>query len=508
MGDQRSGRGHGESWAGTGRVRRCLGALALGVGVVALAPAYGGQGKALSAPSVAVDPLATACGEGEPISELTLSAAVAQALNVQPQLLMAKANALAAESQLTGAKSGFLPHIDLSAVDEQFVPHNNDAPIVVVGNTVLGGSRTNSGYISLGLQWNLWNGGQDVAAYRGAQAGVRSAAYGVDKQVNETLLGVLRAYADLYEAQVAARDDASAAAALGTMQTRAERRYARGYGTEVAVGTARVAALRADETLYGACQDLASKSAAFAEAVGLERHALRPLDVAGALPEPPTDLLRGRDVSAIVDTSPAVIQAREAVAAARQKLKRARGAFGPAISLSVQSDYLGQDPTNLWRANRHIGREDYRVGLELKQPLFPFTSEDADVERAHADLADAQAAYREARLKAQTQLLEALSARREVERSYAAAESSLADAEQVLQLTKAQYHAGRKDLDSVEHARIDRDAAEAALQELGVRRTFAEWGAASTIAPQEFPIVLFRELHLEVRAGTDRSLPR
>jgi hypothetical protein len=117
-------------------------------------------------------------------------------------------------------------------------------------------------------------------------------------------------------------------------------------------------------------------------------------------------------------------------------------------------------------------------------------------------LRKAQASYRQARLDVQTKLASALSARREAERSYLAAENSLVDAEQVSALTEAQYSAGRKDLDSVDHARMDRDAAEAELEKLASTRAFARWQAALALFPHQFPTAMMRQLHLEVRLPT------
>ena len=109
-------------------------------------------------------------------------------------------------SDLTSARAAFLPQIDFSSIEERYVP-SNAQPVVVVDNTVLGGAQTKTAYGSLSLQWNLWNNGQDVAAYHGAQAGIRAATYGVDEQVDKTLIDVLQAYADLYAAEVTARND-------------------------------------------------------------------------------------------------------------------------------------------------------------------------------------------------------------------------------------------------------------------------------------------------------------
>lgn len=461
----------------------------------------GGQ----SAGSMADAPRASVCSDDHPIQNVELSATVAQALNLQPKLLIAEANELASRSDERAAVGGFLPQIALSAVDERYVPSNGNSPVVVVGNNVLGGPQTKSAYGSLSLQWNLWNSGRDVAAFRGARAGVHAASYGVDSQLDDTVLGVLDAYAELYEAEVTARDDAEAAAGLIEIRARAEKRYARGYGTEVAVGQARVAALNAEQTLNGACRDLDDKSAALAQAVGLEMSSLRNLRTFEPLPQPTSETLGTGDMSQLVDASPAVGEARENMVAARRALQRALGEFGPTVSLSVRRDYLGQDPDSFGRANRHIAPADYRVGLEFEQPLFPLSSQASDVDKARAELRKAQASYRGARIDVQTKLLGALSARREAERSFAAAEDSLTDAEQVLALTEAQFHAGRKDLDAVQHARMDRDAAQADLEKLGAQRAVAEWGAARATFPRDFAALVFRELHLEIlpRNGSD-----
>ncbi len=461
----------------------------------------------ISTASVDPVPLASVCSDDRPAEHMELSATVAQALNLQPKLLIAEAEELASRSDVKAAAGGFLPQIDFSAVDERYVPSNGSAPVVVVGNNVLGGAQTKSAYGSLSLQWNLWNNGRDVAAMRGAQAGVHAAAYGVDNQIGDTLLGVLDAYAELYEAEVIARDDAGAAAGLTEIQARAEKRYAHGYGTEVAVGQARVAALNAEETLNGACRDLDDKSAALAQAVGLELSSTRRLRTFEPLPQPVSEALGSGDLEGLVDGSPAVGEARENVVAAQRAVQRALGEFGPTISLSVRRDYLGQDPDSFGRANHHIAPADYRIGLEFEQPLFPFSSQGSDVDKARAELRKAQASYREARVDVQTKLLGALSARREAERSFAAATSSLADAEQVLALTEAQFRAGRKDFDAVQHARMDRDAAEADLQKLGAQRAVAEWRAVRATFPRGFPALVFRELHLQIRPGGGAESP-
>ena len=77
--------------------------------------------------------------------------------------------------------------------------------------------------------------------------------------------------------------------------------------------------------------------------------------------------------------------------------------------------------------------------------------------------------------------------------------ASLAEAARVLELTQSQFNAGRTDLDSVEHAQMDRDKAEANVKTSESRRAFAEWLAARALEPGRFPDLVFAQLHLPVQ---------
>jgi Outer membrane efflux protein len=163
-------------------------------------------------------------------------------------------------------------------------------------------------------------------------------------------------------------------------------------------------------------------------------------------------------------------------------------------------------------ANHHIVPSDYRVNLGIEQPLFPVATEVAAVDKARAELRKAQAGYDQARLDAETKLRGALSARHEAEASFAAAKASLSESQQVLTLTESLYHAGRTDLDSVQHAQMDRDKAAAGTRSFASKRASAVWGIARALQPSQFPDVLFEQLHLQVEArrwrdGDDKDEP-
>jgi outer membrane protein TolC len=116
--------------------------------------------------------------------------------------MIAQQDLVEARSDARAAVAPFLPNAQFGFTDERYVPSNGSAPVVVVGNTVLGGAQTKSGYASISLSWNLMNSGRDVAGYHGARAGVRAAASGLNSQLEDTLSAVLQGYADVYEAEI------------------------------------------------------------------------------------------------------------------------------------------------------------------------------------------------------------------------------------------------------------------------------------------------------------------
>jgi outer membrane protein TolC len=444
----------------------------------------------------------SACSDTSELQRLELADAISQSLHTQPQLIIAQQDVLEARSDVRASVAPFLPSAQLGFTDERYVPSNGSTPVVVVGNTVLGGAQTKSGYASISLSWNLMNSGRDVAGYHGARAGVRAAASGLDSQLEETLSGILQGYADLYEAEIAARGQAGATALLKAIEARTIERYQNGHGTTVAIGQARSAELDAEQSLNRDCRSLAEKSAALAAAIGIHVPAGGRLTVGEPLPIP-KEIVDRRDNSlldAVVNDAPAVAAAKQKVEQARAKLHQAQRAFGPSVSLSVRRDYLGEDPNSFGRANRSIAPSDYRIGLSFEQPLFPVATEVAAVDRARAELNKAQASFEQARLDTETKLSGALSAQREAEASYAAARASLGESRRVLELTQSLYRAGRTDLDSVQHAQIDAEKAEADTKTLASKRSSAEWAVARALLPEQFPDLLFDQLHLQVQA--------
>ena len=445
---------------------------------------------------------AEVCTDAGIPQSMQLADAVRQSLVSQPQLIVAQQDVVESRSDVRAAVAPFLPTVTASLLDEKYVPANGGGPAIVVGNNILGGPQTRSGYGSLNLSWNLMNSGRDVAGLHSATAGVHAASFGLDSQLSDTLSGILQAYADLYEAEVDAANDAVATEVLKEIHARAEERFSHGNGTTVAIGQARTSELDAEQSFNKACRTVVEKSAALAEAVGIRIPAQQRLTAAQPLPMP-VPVIEPGDLSSldeIVENTPAVTAAKAKVDAATAKFQQAKRSFGPSITFTARKDYLGQSFDSYGAANHHIDPSDYRVDLGIEQPLLPVATEVASVDKARAELRKARAGYDQARLEAETKLRGALAAQREAEASLRAARASLGESQKVLTLTESLYHAGRTDLDNVQHARMDRDKAAAETRSLVSKRASAEWAVAKVLQPTRFADALFGQLHLLVEA--------
>lgn len=445
---------------------------------------------------------ADVCSDSGVPQPLQLADAVRQSLSSQPQLIVAQQDVVESRSDVRAAVAPFLPTVTASLLDEKYVPANGGGPVIVVGNNILGGPETRSGYGSLNMSWNVMNSGRDVAGLHSAMAGVHAASYGLDGQLSDTLSGILQAYADLYEAEIEAASQATATETLKEIYARSQERFANGNGTTVAIGQARTSELDAEQSLNKACRTIVEKSAALAEAVGIRIPAQQRLTTGQPLPMPvpviePGDL---NSLDEIVEDTPAVASAKAKVEAATAKFQQAKRSFGPSITFTARKDYLGQAVDSFGAANHHIDPSDYRINLGIQQPLFPVATEVAAVDKARAELRKAQAGYDQARLETETKLRGALAAQQEAEASLRAARISLGESQKVLTLTESLYHAGRTDLDNVQHAQMDRDKAEAQTRSLASKRASAEWAIAKVLQPTRFADSLFGQLHLLVEA--------
>jgi outer membrane protein TolC len=421
---------------------------------------------------------------------------VVETLQQQPDLIVAQQEIEKSRANLTAALTPFFPNAVLAFENERFVPHGPQAPVTVVGNNVIGGNQTYSGYGSINLNWNLFNGGKDIAGYRGAKAGVRSSEAALQAQLDDTLLKVVSAHGDLSKAQIAAKLQNQVLQLTKSIQDRATERFNNGTGTNVAVAQARIKTLSAERDVNQACRAVADKSAALAQTIGI-RLPVGQILLVDETVRPDTVEETSNNFDSILEQDPAVIAAKENVTAAEDKLKQARAAYHPSVSLFARRDYLGQDPQALSAANHSIGPSGYRYGLMIQQPILPLTSETANIRSAAADHKKAQATYEQTLIAAETNLRNALSREVETKASASAAQTSLFAARQILTLTESLYRAGRTDLDSLEHAQIDVTTGEEQAKLAELDTVVAEWNLRRALRAGLFVTDVLRQIGID-----------
>ncbi len=424
----------------------------------------------------------------------------------QPQYLMALQDQEKAKAGVLRAWSAFLPSAAATVENDRYKPADGGGPAIVVGNSIVGGNG--QGYTSYGavsINLNLYNGGRDVASYRGSKALERASTASIEASLADTLQTVIVAYGDLFKAQLAVEEVGQILTSLRAIQTTATERYRDGHGTTIAIGRARNDVLDAERQLYQACHGLRDKSDALVKAIGADVAPGKVLVTAQPIPDTGPDVTETDSIDAAVLQDPAVMAAQQQVQAAYAKVDQARGAFLPVVSAFAKKDFLGQSLSGFGSANGALGYQSYRVGVSIQQPLGPFVTEYAELATAKADALRQEAVLQQTVIDTRNRLHAAFNALLEARDAAHAARGSVEESRKLLDLTQSLYKAGRVASDSVEQARVDVQKSERLLGEQEADLRVAGWRLARSMNAQAFSS---RWLETTVVDQADGTQPR
>ncbi len=405
----------------------------------------------------------------------------------QPQYLMALQDQEKAKAGVLRAWSPFLPSAAATVENDRYKPADGGSPAIVVGNSIVGGNG--QGYTSYGavsINLNLYNGGRDVAGYRGSKALERASSASVEASLADTLQAVIVAYGDLFKAQLAVEEVGQILTSLRAIQATATERYRDGHGTTIAIGRARGDVLDAERQLYQACRGLRDKSDALVKAIGADVAPGMVLMTSHPIPDVGPDMTEVDNLDGAVMQDPAVMAVQQQVQAAYAKVDQARGSFLPVVTAFAKKDFLGQSLSGFGSANGALGYQSYRVGVSIQQPLGPFTTEYAELATAKADALRQEAVLQQAVLDARDRLHAAFNALLEARDAARAAQGSVDESRKLLDLTQSLYNAGRTASDSVEQARVNVQKSERLLGEQEADLRVAGWRLARSINAQAF----------------------
>jgi NodT family efflux transporter outer membrane factor (OMF) lipoprotein len=362
-----------------------------------------------------------------------LDALMVEALAASPDLASASARLRSAQGYAQQAGAALAPQIDATAsgglVQQS---ENNGIPPALVPD-----GWEKSGKLGLGLSLDLDLWGKNRAALAAARSDIDAARFELAEARLALTTSIAATYADLAKLY-AQRDvlDSQLAIRSDTLKLVSDRVDA-GLDTraELKQAQSRVPAARAD-------------LAATDEAIALTRNALAALTGAGpdrglTIARPRVSLLTARGLPDnagidLVGRRPDIAAARAGVEAAASRIKVARAAFYPNVSISglIGLQSLGFD--NLLKGSSAFGN----VGPAVTLPIFHGGAISGQYRGAHGKYDEAVARYDAGVVAALKQVADAVTSRNALAVRLSESRQALADAEEANAIARKRYEGG------------------------------------------------------------------
>jgi len=371
-------------------------------------------------------------GEGwwQRYSDAQLTQLINEGLAGSPDLAAAAARFRRAEGLAQAAGAKLLPTIDANASVTGLNPSNNLGVPLYSGSKAFG----NMG-LSLSFDLDLW--GKNRAALRAAKKDSDAARF--DAQEARLLLttGIASTYADL-TALYAQRDSLESALDIRTQSLKLVK-------DRVDVGLDNDSALRlAEARIPQTKADLAATD----EAIMLNKHALAALlgqgpDRALTIARPAPGSLQAQGIPAgastdLIGRRPDIAAARARVEAAANRIKEARAAFYPSISISALAGFSSMGLSNLL-----LGGSGYSaVTPAISLPIFHGGAIQGQYRGRRGEYDESVALYDKQVVEALHETADAVTSQQALADRLAQSRSSLASYQQALELARIRYKQG------------------------------------------------------------------
>jgi len=371
-------------------------------------------------------------GEGwwQRYGDSQLDQLVSEGLAGSPNLTAAAARFRRAQGFAQAAGAKLLPTVDAGAALQELNPSNN------FGVPLWSGFKE-IGIAGVGFNFDLDLLGKNRAALRAAKKDADAARYEAQEARLALTTGIASTYADL-TALYAQRDSVEKALDLRTQSLAlVKQRVAAGLDNESAL---RLAEARVPQSK--------AELAATDEAIMLSKHALAALIGQGpdraltiARPTPGTLQAQGLPANASIDLvgrRPDIAAARVRVEAAAERIKEARAAFYPNVSLSALAGISSLGMSSLF----HAGSGFANVMPAVTLPLFRGGALQGQYRGRRGDYDEAVAMYDGQIIQALRETADAVSSQQALTDRLGQSRSALASYEQALTLAQLRYKHG------------------------------------------------------------------
>lgn len=371
-------------------------------------------------------------GEGwwKRYGDTQLNQLISEGLAGSPNLAAAGARFRRAQGLAQAAGARLLPTIDAGASLSELNPSNNFGVPLWSGFKEIGTAG-----VGLNFDLDLW--GKNRAALRAAKKDADAARYEAQEARLALTTGIASTYADL-SALYAQRDSLESALGIRAQSlTLVKQRVSAGLDNDSAL---RLAEARVPQTKA----DLAATD----EAISLTKHALAALVGQGpdrALtierPAPGTLEAQGLPANASIDLvgrRPDIAAARVRVEAAAERIKEARAAFYPNVSLSALAGISSLGMSSLF----HAGSGFANIMPAVSLPLFHGGALQGQYRGRRGDYDESVAMYDGQVLQALRETADAVASQKALTDRLAQSHAALASYEQALTLAQLRYKHG------------------------------------------------------------------
>ena len=362
-------------------------------------------------------------------SDAQLDQLISEGLSDSPDLAAAAARFRRAQGLAQAAGAKLLPTIDANASVSETNPSNN------LGVPGSGFNELGNVGLSFNFDLDLW--GKNRAALRGAKKDADAARYDAQEARLMLTTGIASAYADL-TALYAQRDSLESALDIRTKTLGLVKQ-------RVDIGLDNDSALRlAEARIPQTKADLAATD----EAIMLNKHAVAALMGQGpdrALtierPAPGTLVAQGLPANASIDLigrRPDIAAARMRLEAAAERIKEARAAFYPNISISALAGFSSLGLGSLFGGGSAFGSVTPAISL----PLFHGGSLQGQYRGRRGEYDEAVALYDGQVIQALRETADAVTSQKSLIDRLGQSRTALTSYEQALDLAQIRYKQG------------------------------------------------------------------
>jgi TolC family type I secretion outer membrane protein len=390
----------------------------------AWAAAEGTAGEAPSLPRIEAPPLPPGAESPVPLGRpLTLAEAIEAALRLQPQVILAQAQVMAARGATVEAESGYVPSITMSG------GHTRSS---TAGVGAVGGVFTTGGYTAnVSGRQLLYDFGRTPAAVAQARRQQDAAEYALQQTRQTTINQVKQAYYTLLQDQRLTEVQRQNVADQRAHLDLARAQFEAGVAPRADVVRGEAAVSSAIVSLVAAQSTEAVARVNLNMAIGIDvRTPVRVEETEEAPPLPP----EADVVAEALRRRPEVRQLEARVAAAEEALRVARANDRPALYLVGNYGLRGTEfpPTD----------RGWSYGVSLSWSLFEMEQTRGLVAQAKGNLAAAQANLAAGRQEVASQVVQAYLNVQTAEAQVAASAADVANAQENLRVATGRYAAG------------------------------------------------------------------